>query len=210
MNESQRFYVIGSSREKRWFRVLKIDRSEPSELNVSEDPVWYSLQEVKSLLQRIDEGNRATGGLTFVTKAYGIAGPFPPSSFSDRYPAQFTRHVTDFCCARLDIWISIGNPSPCQLLLVQISSLDMVRYRYSSRIADVLFPVDNRLLIGTAIAYILFLKLLAHIFPTDHSDPFAVVSQHRLHKVSGVLLPDSSHQAASNWLHLWARYILYR
>jgi len=71
----QRFYVIGSSREKRWFRVLKIDRSEPSELNVSEDPVWYSLQEVKSLLQRIDEGNRSTGGLTFVTKAYGIAGP---------------------------------------------------------------------------------------------------------------------------------------
>ncbi|OEL15624.1 Phosphoinositide phosphatase SAC1 [Dichanthelium oligosanthes] len=69
-----RFYVIGSSREKRWFRVLKIDRSEPSELNVSEDPVWYSLQEVKSLLQRIDEGNRSTGGLTFVTKAYGIAG----------------------------------------------------------------------------------------------------------------------------------------
>ncbi|XP_066350658.1 phosphatidylinositol-3-phosphatase SAC1-like [Miscanthus floridulus] len=69
-----RFYVIGSSREKRWFRVLKIDRSEPSELNVSEDPVWYSLQEVKSLLQRIDEGNRSTGGLAFVTKAYGIAG----------------------------------------------------------------------------------------------------------------------------------------
>ncbi|KAM3191265.1 hypothetical protein ACQJBY_068895 [Aegilops geniculata] len=69
-----RFYVIGSSREKRWFRVLKIDRSEPSELHLSEDPVWYSQQEVKSLLQRIAEGNRSTGGLTFVTKAYGIAG----------------------------------------------------------------------------------------------------------------------------------------
>jgi hypothetical protein len=70
----QRFYVIGSSREKRSFRVLKIDRSEPSELHLSEDPVWYSQQEVKSLLQRIAEGNRSTGGLTFVTKAYGIAG----------------------------------------------------------------------------------------------------------------------------------------
>ncbi|XP_047080480.1 phosphatidylinositol-3-phosphatase SAC1-like [Lolium rigidum] len=69
-----RFYVIGSSREKRSFRVLKIDRSEPSELHLSEDPVWYSQQEVKSLLQRIAEGNRSTGGLTFVTKAYGIAG----------------------------------------------------------------------------------------------------------------------------------------
>ncbi|GJN39891.1 hypothetical protein PR202_gb29041 [Eleusine coracana subsp. coracana] len=92
-----RFYVIGSSREKRWFRVLKIDRSEPSELHVSEDPVWYSLQEVKSLLQRIDEGNRATGGLTFVTKAYGIAGPLIPC-LRDRLPVHsFT--FTNLCFA---------------------------------------------------------------------------------------------------------------
>ncbi|RWW15973.1 hypothetical protein GW17_00020166 [Ensete ventricosum] len=58
----------------RFFRVLKIDRSEPSELNISEDPVVYSPQEVKNLLQRIGEGNRATGGLIFVGKVYGIAG----------------------------------------------------------------------------------------------------------------------------------------
>ena len=54
--------------------MLKIDRSEPSELGVSEDPVVYSEQEVKSLRQRIAEGNRATGGLSFVTKVYGLAG----------------------------------------------------------------------------------------------------------------------------------------
>nr|DAD35789.1 TPA_asm: hypothetical protein HUJ06_006429 [Nelumbo nucifera] len=70
----QRFYLIGSDRNKRFFRVLKIDRCEPSELNISEDPVVYSQQEVKSLLQRISEGNRATGGLTFVAKVFGIAG----------------------------------------------------------------------------------------------------------------------------------------
>ncbi|XP_028123646.1 phosphoinositide phosphatase SAC1 isoform X2 [Camellia sinensis] len=69
-----RFYLIGSDRNKRFFRVLKIDRMEPSDLNISEDPVVYSPQEVKSLLQRIAEGNRATGGLTFVAKVYGIAG----------------------------------------------------------------------------------------------------------------------------------------
>ncbi|KAG0500949.1 hypothetical protein HPP92_001021 [Vanilla planifolia] len=56
-----RFYLVGSDRDKRFFRVLKIDRSEPSDLNLSEDPVVYSQQEVKSLLQRISEGNRATG-----------------------------------------------------------------------------------------------------------------------------------------------------
>ncbi|KAL9245477.1 hypothetical protein vseg_019124 [Gypsophila vaccaria] len=69
-----RFYLIGSDRNKRYFRVLKIDRSEQSELSISEDPVVYSPQEVKNLLQRISEGNRATGGLNFVAKVYGIAG----------------------------------------------------------------------------------------------------------------------------------------
>lgn len=72
----QRFYLIGSDRNKRFFRVLKIDRSEPSDLNISEDPVIYSPSEIKNLLQRISEGNRATGGLTFVGKFYGIAGWF--------------------------------------------------------------------------------------------------------------------------------------
>ncbi|KAJ4966904.1 hypothetical protein NE237_018753 [Protea cynaroides] len=69
-----RFYLIGSDRNKRFFRVLKIDRSEPSDLNISEDPVVYSQQQVKNLLQRISEGNRSTGGLTFVAKVFGIAG----------------------------------------------------------------------------------------------------------------------------------------
>lgn len=54
--------------------MLKIDRSEPSDLNISEDPVVYSPQEIKNLLQRIAEGNRATGGLNFVAKVYGIVG----------------------------------------------------------------------------------------------------------------------------------------
>ncbi|KAK9134653.1 hypothetical protein Syun_013983 [Stephania yunnanensis] len=69
-----RFYLIGSDRNKRFFRVLKIDRSEPSELNISEDPVVYSQQEINNLLQRIREGNLSTGGLSVVAKVFGIAG----------------------------------------------------------------------------------------------------------------------------------------
>lgn len=55
---------------------MKIDRSEPSDLSINEDPVVYTQQEVKNLLQRIMEGNRSTGGLTFVAKVFGIAGKF--------------------------------------------------------------------------------------------------------------------------------------
>ncbi|KAJ0087014.1 hypothetical protein Patl1_07169 [Pistacia atlantica] len=66
-----RFYLIGSDRNERFFRVLKIDRSEPSDLNISEHQVVYSPQEIKNLLQRIDEGNCATGGLNPVAKVFG-------------------------------------------------------------------------------------------------------------------------------------------
>ncbi|URE48892.1 SAC domain containing protein [Musa troglodytarum] len=56
------------------WRVLKIDRLEPSELNIREDPTTYSASECYDLLKRVHEGNISTGGLRFVTKCYGIAG----------------------------------------------------------------------------------------------------------------------------------------
>ncbi|XP_010535792.1 PREDICTED: phosphoinositide phosphatase SAC4-like isoform X2 [Tarenaya hassleriana] len=67
------FYMIG------WdgsgvYRVLKIDRLDPSELNISEDATSYTKRECYELLKRIHEGNKATGGLRFVTVCFGIIG----------------------------------------------------------------------------------------------------------------------------------------
>ncbi|KAL3684409.1 hypothetical protein R1sor_002431 [Riccia sorocarpa] len=69
-----RFYLVGRDKAKKHFRVLKIDRQTHSELNISEDPVVYTQQECNNLLQRVGQGNLSTGGLTKVTKAYGIVG----------------------------------------------------------------------------------------------------------------------------------------
>lgn len=41
-----------------------------------EDPVIYTQLECIKLMKRVDEGNKSTGGLTKVTKAYGIVGVF--------------------------------------------------------------------------------------------------------------------------------------
>ncbi|KAG2302334.1 hypothetical protein Bca4012_060647 [Brassica carinata] len=65
------FYMIG------WngngvYRVLKIDRLDASELNVSEYSTAYTKKECYELLKRIHEGNKATGGLKLVTLCYGI------------------------------------------------------------------------------------------------------------------------------------------
>ncbi len=76
----QRFYIVGKDKKCQHWQVLKIDRSEPSELNMLEDPVIYTQLECNKLMKRVDEGNKSTGGLTKVTKAYGIVGVFVSSS----------------------------------------------------------------------------------------------------------------------------------
>ncbi|KAJ8562435.1 hypothetical protein K7X08_011726 [Anisodus acutangulus] len=69
-----KFYMIGRDKSRTYWRVLKIDRTEPSELNIREDSTTYTERECSDLLRRIHEGNKSTGGLKFVTTCYGIVG----------------------------------------------------------------------------------------------------------------------------------------
>lgn len=66
--------MIGRDKSRTYWRVLKIDRLEPFELNIREDAATYTERECSELLRRIHEGNRSTGGLKFVTTCYGIVG----------------------------------------------------------------------------------------------------------------------------------------
>lgn len=68
--------MIGRNKSRTSWRVLKIDRLEPLELNISEDSTTYSETECSELLKRIHEGNRSTGGLKFVIICYGIVGMY--------------------------------------------------------------------------------------------------------------------------------------
>ncbi|KAJ1658606.1 phosphatidylinositol-3,5-bisphosphate 5-phosphatase [Dispira simplex] len=69
-----RYYVVGSSPSDTRFRVLKIDRTSGSSLQLVEDNVIYTKEEITDLLAMIAEGNRASGGLHKVVTAYGIVG----------------------------------------------------------------------------------------------------------------------------------------
>ncbi|KAL6560085.1 suppressor of actin mutation [Orobanche hederae] len=68
------FYMVGRDKSRTFWKVLKIDRLEPSELIIREDATIYTERECSDLLRRLHEGNRATGGLKFVTNCYGIVG----------------------------------------------------------------------------------------------------------------------------------------
>ncbi|CAI0448160.1 unnamed protein product [Linum tenue] len=69
-----KFYMIGRDKSRTYWRVLKIDRLDSSELSIREDSTTYTERECSDLLRRINEGNKATGGLKFITICYGIVG----------------------------------------------------------------------------------------------------------------------------------------
>ncbi|KAK3007051.1 hypothetical protein RJ639_017070 [Escallonia herrerae] len=66
--------MVGMDESRTYWRVVKIDRLEPSVLNICEDSTTYTERECSDLLTRVHEGNKPTGGLTFVTTCYGIVG----------------------------------------------------------------------------------------------------------------------------------------
>jgi hypothetical protein len=73
---TQRFFIIGSNQSDDKYRVLKIDRTSPKELVITEDNAMYSRQEIQEVLLMIEDGNRSTGGLHKVISAYGLVGEY--------------------------------------------------------------------------------------------------------------------------------------
>ncbi|KAF7107363.1 hypothetical protein CFC21_107998 [Triticum aestivum] len=71
---TEKFYILGTNTDKTLWRLLKIDRMEPSELNIDEDSTMYSHSEYLDLRKTLDEDHRSTGGLNFVTNCCGIIG----------------------------------------------------------------------------------------------------------------------------------------
>lgn len=58
---SSRFYITASSSVNH--RVLKIDRTTPEVLSVTEDSAVYDVRQLDQLLRMVDDGNKSAGGL---------------------------------------------------------------------------------------------------------------------------------------------------
>ncbi|RZC91649.1 hypothetical protein C5167_027720 [Papaver somniferum] len=69
-----KYYMVGRNKSKTVWRIMKIDRLAPTELNIVEDSTTYSKDECSDLLTLLREGNASTGGLKLVTTCYGIVG----------------------------------------------------------------------------------------------------------------------------------------
>lgn len=70
------YYIIGSDIMRSSYRILKISRtSDPGELEITEDDIVYTQRETQQIVNAIDEGNKATGGLKVrVNEFWGLLG----------------------------------------------------------------------------------------------------------------------------------------
>uniref|UniRef100_A0A2P2I588 Polyphosphoinositide phosphatase-like n=2 Tax=Hirondellea gigas TaxID=1518452 RepID=A0A2P2I588_9CRUS len=72
------YYLIGSNATQSRFRVLKIDRTEPEKLLITDDKVLYSLSDIRRMLSTLNEGNKGESipgtKLSRAISAFGIVG----------------------------------------------------------------------------------------------------------------------------------------
>ncbi|KAI4202600.1 MAG: hypothetical protein LQ346_001960 [Caloplaca aetnensis] len=72
---TSKFYLVGNDVRDRKYRVLKIDRTaEPEDLSIDEDEIVYTRKETNQILNAVDDGNKASGGLKFRCSAWGLLG----------------------------------------------------------------------------------------------------------------------------------------
>lgn len=70
-----RYYLVGSDITDRHFRMIQLDRTlPPDQLHIVEDEVVYTKKEMSLLLQTIEDGNRAIGGMKSRLSMWGLLG----------------------------------------------------------------------------------------------------------------------------------------
>ena len=72
---ASRYYLVGGDVMDRKFRILKIDRTADSgDLSIAEDDIVYTKKEMNQLLNTVDDGNKASGGLKLKCSTWGLLG----------------------------------------------------------------------------------------------------------------------------------------
>ena len=72
---ASRFYLVGGDVLERRFRILKIDRTaDIDSLSIVEDDIVYTKKETNQLLDAVDDGNKASGGMKLKYTFSGLLG----------------------------------------------------------------------------------------------------------------------------------------
>ncbi|EHA55475.1 polyphosphoinositide phosphatase [Pyricularia oryzae 70-15] len=72
---ASKYYIVGADVTEKRYRILKVDRTaDEQDLSVTDDKIVYTQKEMNQLLDTIDDGNKATGGIKLRCTTWGLLG----------------------------------------------------------------------------------------------------------------------------------------
>ncbi|XP_031280386.1 phosphoinositide phosphatase SAC2-like [Pistacia vera] len=173
------FYMIGRYKNRKLWRVLKINRLDLSELSILEDTSTYSDFEVQELIKTIHEGNRSTGGLKLVTICYGIVG--------------FIKFLEPYYMVVITERRKIG--SICGHTIYAVAKTDMIAVQHSSVLSNLAYSKNEKR----------YKKLLSTVDLTK--DFFFSYSYNVMHSLQKNLCNNGTGQLLYETMFVWNEFL---
>ncbi|KAG8902243.1 phosphatidylinositol-3,5-bisphosphate 5-phosphatase [Tulasnella sp. 403] len=151
----RRFYIVCSDSTESRHRMLKIERTTGSELEVVEENVVYSSKEMEDMLKMIEDGNRSSGGLQKSQPFFGIAGFIRFTAgwymivISKRAVVALIGGHYIYHCEDTSMYsvttMKVDNPAEEQRLMNAFRQVDMSRNFYFSYTYDLTSTLQHNL-----------------------------------------------------------------
>ncbi|KAG9103896.1 phosphatidylinositol-3,5-bisphosphate 5-phosphatase [Ceratobasidium sp. 370] len=152
----RKLYVVATGASDTRYRMLRIDRTSPEDLLVTEDEVVYSDRQIRDVLRMIEDGNKVSGGLNKVQEFHGIVGfvrftagwyvvLITKRSVRALMGGHYIYHCEDAAIYKICPTMKVENPTEENRLLTLFRAVDLSRNFYFSYTYDVTSTLQHNL-----------------------------------------------------------------
>lgn len=152
----RKLYVVATGASDSRYRMLRIDRTSPEELIITEDEAVYTEREIGEILRMLEDGNKVAGGLNKVQEFHGIVGfvrftagwyivLITKRSVRALMGGHYIYHCEDTSIYKICPTMKVDNPSEEARLLSLFRGVDLSRNFYFSYTYDVTSTLQHNL-----------------------------------------------------------------
>ncbi|KAG8741719.1 phosphatidylinositol-3,5-bisphosphate 5-phosphatase [Ceratobasidium sp. 414] len=152
----RKIYVVATGASDARYRMLRIDRTSPEDLLVTEDEAVYSERQIRDVLRMIEDGNKVSGGLNRVQEFHGIVGfvrftagwyvvLITKRSVRALMGGHYIYHCEDTAIYKICPTMKVENPTEENRLLTLFRAVDLSRNFYFSYTYDVTSTLQHNL-----------------------------------------------------------------
>ncbi|KAF8597664.1 hypothetical protein BDV93DRAFT_452471 [Ceratobasidium sp. AG-I] len=152
----RKLYIVATGASDSRYRMLRIDRTSPDDLSVTEDEAVYTDRQIREILRMLEDGNKSAGGLNKVQEFHGIVGfvrftagwyivLITKRSVRALMGGHYIYHCEDTAIYKICPTVKVDNPTEEARLLSLFRAVDLSRNFYFSYTYDVTSTLQHNL-----------------------------------------------------------------